>query len=231
MKIMNFALIIAMMFYILCNAIEDFYLGVDYSDPKVAEAHIDAFIPYYKLQYNTAARNLVILKYFSFTSLSTVGFGDYVPRSNFERLAGALLLLTGVAIFSIIMGQFIDILNEFQEFNSDFNEGDKLTKFFGTIKKFNFNNDIDQQLKEQIETHFEYRWANDRNSVFLSKQGKNFMAQIPDNIINQIMTEYMFSDFLKAFSDVFRVKNKTKSIVVKNDDDELIKLENVPFSW
>ena len=137
-------MIVGMLFYIVCNLIEDFYLHVDYSDPKVAEEHNRAFIPYYSLQYNTSARNLIILCYFSFTSLSTVGFGDFVPRSNFERLVGALLLLSGVAIFSIIMGQFIDILNEFQDFNSDFNEGEKLTKFFGTIKKFNFNNDIDQ---------------------------------------------------------------------------------------
>jgi len=37
--------------------------------------------------------------YFSFTSLSTVGFGDYHPRSNSERLIGAAMLVFGVAIF------------------------------------------------------------------------------------------------------------------------------------
>jgi hypothetical protein len=48
--------------------------------------------------------------------LSTVGFGDYSPRSNIERMVGAYLLLFGVAIFSYIMGNFIAIIDEFKEF-------------------------------------------------------------------------------------------------------------------
>ena len=53
---------------------------------------------------------MIILFYFTFTTLSTVGFGDYNPKSNIERAALAFLMLFGVAIFSVIMGQFIDML-------------------------------------------------------------------------------------------------------------------------
>ncbi len=49
--------------------------------------------------------------YFAFTSLSTVGFGDLNPRSDFERIFIAFMLMFGVAIFSYIMGQFIDIIS------------------------------------------------------------------------------------------------------------------------
>jgi hypothetical protein len=49
----------------------------------------------------------IIAIYFSFTSLSTVGFGDYHPRSDPERLLVAFILLFGVAIFSYCMGIFI----------------------------------------------------------------------------------------------------------------------------
>ena len=41
--------------------------------------------------------------YFSFTSLSTVGFGDYHPTNDLERIIGAFILCFGVAIFSIVM--------------------------------------------------------------------------------------------------------------------------------
>ena len=41
--------------------------------------------------------------YFAFTSLSTVGFGDFHPRSDTERLVGAAMLTFGVAIFSLVM--------------------------------------------------------------------------------------------------------------------------------
>lgn len=49
--------------------------------------------------------------YFAFTSLSTIGFGDFHPKSDFERSMCALILLFGVAIFSYIMGIFINILD------------------------------------------------------------------------------------------------------------------------
>ena len=62
--------------------------------------------------------------YFAFTSLSTVGFGDYHPRSDSERLMCAGILLAGVATFSIILGNFIDILNEFKAINEDLGDGD-----------------------------------------------------------------------------------------------------------
>ena len=70
---------------------------------------------------------MIILTYFAFTSLSTVGFGDYAPISDLERLVGAFVLLGGVAIFSYIMGNFIEILNNFKDFNKDYDLGDKLT--------------------------------------------------------------------------------------------------------
>ena len=58
----------------------------------------------------TDTRMAIIVVYFSMTSLSTVGFGDFNPRSDGERLACSMALLFGVAIFSYIMGHFIEIL-------------------------------------------------------------------------------------------------------------------------
>jgi hypothetical protein len=52
--------------------------------------------------------------YFAFTTLSTVGFGDYHPWSETERIITTFILLCGVACFSYIMGQFIEILMNFQ---------------------------------------------------------------------------------------------------------------------
>lgn len=75
--------------------------------------------------------------YYAFTSLSTVGFGDYHPRSDYERLFIAFALLFGVAIFSYIMGKFIAILDEFKVLNAEIDEGDELTKFFQVFARFN----------------------------------------------------------------------------------------------
>lgn len=50
--------------------------------------------------------------YFALTTLSTVGFGDFYPLSNGERLLGAFVILFGVAIFSIIIGEFLDMIEK-----------------------------------------------------------------------------------------------------------------------
>jgi hypothetical protein len=72
-----------------------------------------------------------------FTTLSTVGLGDYHPRSDFERILVSIILFFGVAIFSYIMGNFAEILSEFKSYNDELEEGELLTKFFGVLVKFN----------------------------------------------------------------------------------------------
>jgi len=99
---------------------------------------------------------MITSMYFAFTSLSTVGFGDFHPRSNAERLFGAFILLFGVAIFSYIMGNFIEILQQFKKFHEDLEDGENLMKFFGTLKKFNNQEHIKLELKQKIENHFDY---------------------------------------------------------------------------
>jgi len=44
--------------------------------------------------------------YYSCTTLTTVGFGDYVPKSDLERLLISFSLLLGVVVFSVIFDEF-----------------------------------------------------------------------------------------------------------------------------
>lgn len=63
------------------------------------------FITKYRLIGDKSIRRITIsLLYFSFTTLSTVGLGDYVPKSNSERLVIIVIFLFGISIFSLIMG-------------------------------------------------------------------------------------------------------------------------------
>ena len=87
------------------------------------------------------------MTYFAFTSLTTVGFGDYHPRSNQERLVTAMILVFGVSIFSLIMGDFIQIVDQLKSFNEDIDEGEELQKFFGLLEFFNNNKDINTKLR------------------------------------------------------------------------------------
>jgi len=62
------------------------------------------------------------MAYFSFTTLSTVGFGDFHPKTNGERLFMVLIMVGGIMCFSYIMGLFTEILNVFFEIDSPIEE-------------------------------------------------------------------------------------------------------------
>ena len=92
-----------------------------------------------------------------------------------ERLQTAMMLLFGVAIFSYIMGNFIDILGSFQQLHESFEQGDTLAKFFGLLHRFNRGKLIDHKLKTDIENFFDYKWSNDKNLAIIDENDKAIM--------------------------------------------------------
>lgn len=48
--------------------------------------------------------------YYSLTTLSTVGYGDYSPSSIMEKIFGSIIQIFGVTFFSILMNKFQDIV-------------------------------------------------------------------------------------------------------------------------
>ena len=96
-------------------------------------------------------RRTVASMYYAFTSLSTVGFGDFHPINNFERMFCAGILLVGNAIFGYVLGLFRDMVQEIRGpdgiFGDDDNDDvDGLNRFFSLIQKFNEGRMISKSL-------------------------------------------------------------------------------------
>jgi hypothetical protein len=109
------------------------------------------------------SHSIIAMFYFSFTSLSTVGFGDFNPKSDAERVLCAFALMGGVAIFSIVMGNFSEMILEFTTFNAELEEEEKLSQFFDVIKYKNGGKMLPLLFIERINQYFYYRWSHDRN--------------------------------------------------------------------
>jgi hypothetical protein len=75
----------------------------------------NTFIKEFDLAKDTEMHQLVVSCYYALTTLSTVGYGDYYPISNRERFAAVLVMLGGVAFFSYIMGNFIEIISNYEK--------------------------------------------------------------------------------------------------------------------
>jgi len=85
------------------------------------------------------ARNVIIMIYFSITTLTTIGFGDYTPRNNIERIIILFTLLFGVMIFSIIMQMFLEVIEKLNMVEKENEDADNLSRFIGMMTKFNHN--------------------------------------------------------------------------------------------
>lgn len=144
--IFTMAYFCGILWIVQCELVEDFYYDMIYE--KVPEEdRPPGFLTYYKLTDKTAEELTLISLYFSLTSLTTIGLGDFVPRNSPERIVCSFMLLFGVAIFSYIMNNLLSLVNQYDEHTGEYDDGDELNRFFGTLTKFNKDKPIDQKLR------------------------------------------------------------------------------------
>jgi hypothetical protein len=97
--------------------------------------------------------------YFALNTLSTVGYGDFSPMNNFERGLSLPIMLGGVAFFSYIMGNFIEIISNYDKKMGVTDRSGDLNDWIHVLQRFN---NVPKSLIKQIEANFSYYWANDR---------------------------------------------------------------------
>jgi hypothetical protein len=125
---------------------------------------------------------MIVVVYFAFTTLATVGYGDYRPVQKHERLVCSFILLFGVAVFSFIMGNFIEILMSFKVVTAENEESENLTKWLGLLARFNKGRPLPKEMTKKIEHYFDYYWANDKNYAMKSEDDLRFMQELPKQI-------------------------------------------------
>lgn len=134
---------------------------------------------------------LVIVWYYSLTTLSTIGYGDFSPVSTTEKLIVAIILMFAVAIFSIIMGNFLEILMARNNLESSGNHKD-LSKWIALLTKFNDQKPLSRELIVKIEDFFDFYW--DNNPLMASKADEDlrFINELPESTKQAIYIDYLF---------------------------------------
>jgi hypothetical protein len=79
---------------------------------------------------------LIIVCYFALTTLSTVGYGDLYPISMIEMLLGIVVMLVGIVFFSKIMGNFIEIIQDYDRRMGSEDKGSELNNWMTLLTRF-----------------------------------------------------------------------------------------------
>lgn len=57
--------------------------------------------------------------WFVMTTVSQVGYGDFVPKTNVGKLYSVIVFLVGVGFFAIMIAKWIDLLNNYQQLKEE----------------------------------------------------------------------------------------------------------------
>ena len=199
----------AMIFKIMLDFQEDILMA-KYTPEEMDE--IERFETYFNIRDDEDISDheaLIVYVYYSFTSLTTVGFGDFNPRSDFERVYIAFGLLFGVAIFSFIMGEFIGMISNIDQYDESAGDnGDEISRFFGILKNFNYNEDIDIKLRREIEEFLENRYSKDQ--VLALNESQGIMGQLHEEYKTALICKFTHFKFLNDFNRFFDLELLSK---------------------
>mmetsp|Transcript_5468 Transcript_5468/g.8509 ORF Transcript_5468/g.8509 Transcript_5468/m.8509 type:complete len:306 (+) Transcript_5468:1462-2379(+) len=192
-----------LIWYIFCNffAQEDFsnFESPDIEDSYVVQYGITEDVP------NSTYYLVISLTYYAFTTLSTVGLGDFHPKQNAERIFCAMIMLFGVMITSFVMDNFSKMIQELNNFNKSYDESNRFNLFIGTMKKLNEDTPLKPRIISRMERYFNFRWQFDRNLGISSEADVDLYEQLPGKIRTEIYVNYLFKDFMRIFSNLMNL--------------------------
>ena len=168
--------------YIKCDIENDYRSSEFYkikNDIQPTNEVGENYIEYFGLDKKSHPEIAIIGIYYSMTTLSTVGFGDYHPRSDSERFLACFLLIFGVSVFSYIMGDILTLIESWKELNEVNEDGDNLNRFFNVLRKFNNMESLDLEWQSGIEQHFSYIWDKDKNFAVRDDNDVSLLEQLP----------------------------------------------------
>ena len=109
-----------------------------------------------------------------------------------------VVMLSGVAFFSYIMSNFIEIIAEYNAKMGPVDKTDTLDNWMIELQRFNNKTPLNASLVEEIYNNQNYFWSNDK-LVALNEEDDEFRA-IPEDIKIQIVCNYLFKDLFGNFT-------------------------------
>jgi hypothetical protein len=94
-----------------------------------------------------------------------------------------LIMFGGVAFFSYIMSNFIEIISNYEKKMGGVDKSGDLNQWLFLLTRFTQN--IPKSTLAEIESHFAYYWSNDRLSCL--NADNTYLVNLPPKIKSQIM--------------------------------------------
>lgn len=142
------------------------------------------------------------------TTFATTGYGDLAPQSTTERMIASLLMLVGVAFFSLVIGEFIRIIGNTEQKLYVIDRGLSLHAWLTSLQSLTGSRPrpLPKKLLVAIDTHFKFFWKHERNLWMLVPENRRALAALPRNMSQKLFTNYLYTDVLLKFRKFFHTE-------------------------
>ncbi|KAF4706443.1 hypothetical protein FOZ62_007249, partial [Perkinsus olseni] len=120
--------------------------------------------------------------YWSFATMTTVGYGEIHPVNSREQIFGMLTMLLACGVFAFFIGNIGGLIRSLDSESAKFRAKNK------AIKKFLVERDVPLPLQTKVKRYLQFLWANGRD---FGKENKNRDEGILGLMSNHLRGEVM----------------------------------------
>ena len=196
------------MFYVTFIIASVWYAYVNYI--IITKHEKNDFIQNFGLDQVDENERFIRTWYFIFTTLVTVGYGDFFAINKYEQGFAVILLLAGPTWFAFMMGNAIAYINSLNDLSGRKLNKANLQKWLSSLDSLYKEIPID--LKQQIMDHYINLWKHDRlgpifnnsqeNDFSIHKSTDKIFSSIPAETQNEVL-DYLFCDIIYKFKLFF----------------------------
>ena len=114
------------------------------------------------------------------------------------------------------MGTFIEIIMAMMAMYGENNDEEQLCKFLDVIKTFNSGKPLNEKLKKQIESFFDYKWSHDKNSAIDDEDEQEILDELPSYVQDKLYVGFLFCNFIKKFKRFLTIEKNSKILRSKD---------------
>ena len=174
------------------------------------------FISYYNLYHSESLDNehkkspfhtMLICFFFTLTTVTTTGFGDYIAQNVPERIFSTILMLFGVLYFSFLMSLLMEEIN----IVGDDNQTVEAQKLITQLRKFNkgkTNGFIGKSINKGILHDVVFASKHSRYEQVTKKENFDIL---PRKIKNEL-SSYLWKDVFKQIYDYYDLLEEDKNL-------------------